>query len=267
MTNNTSLNKNDLAKDLASQGAIEIVKKLAPNPIDIIGIGTGSTVAFFIKRLADAFNSGYIQARPVCTSSLATIDLCQSLGINIFPAIPRDGLKIVVDGADEIDLKSHGIIKGGGAASLAEKDIARASLRCGGNFVIIAEKSKCSEKLGSIYTYGVPVHIRPETRLITQHALEVEFSAKAYLRNAVVRNGLSEKLEVINGKSGCYGNLYTRENDFIVDVRFDGAEIPLDFNERALKLPGVVGTGLFANEDSPNIVITADSEAYTIINW
>lgn len=243
-------------KERAAKAALEIVIKLAPKASDIIGLGTGSTADPFTKFLAKAFKRSKIPSRPVCVTSIPTADLCQELELSVLPAIPTCGLRVVVDGADEVNLKSGAVIKGGGAAALAEKDAARAALRNGGEFIVIVDESKLSDQLGKVFVYGVPVHVRPEARLIVSAMIQKKFNATTSIRGAAVAKDLTRPASVTAGKAGCYGALFSREGEFIIDVRFKD-EIPQDFNREVLTLPGVTGCGLFALEDSPTRIIVA----------
>ena len=101
----------DQLKRTAAQKALEFVPENA-----YIGIGTGSTVNFFIEELA---NSG-IRIKGAVSTSKATSELLKQHGIPEVPLTEADELPVYIDGADEVN-HSLQMIKGGGGALLAEK--------------------------------------------------------------------------------------------------------------------------------------------------
>ncbi|MER2177339.1 MAG: ribose-5-phosphate isomerase RpiA, partial [Stenotrophomonas maltophilia] len=135
------------AKRLAAEKAIEYVEDGM-----IVGVGTGSTVAYFIDALAK------IQHRikgAVSSSDQSTARLKQH-GIEVFELNHTGTLSLYVDGADECDGNKN-LIKGGGAALTREKIIAEASER----FVCIIDPSKQVKVLGK---FPLPVEVIPMAR-------------------------------------------------------------------------------------------------------
>ena len=104
----------------------------------VVGLGTGSTVAYFLDALARR----RLRIRCVATS-LATESAAESLGLRIEPFTALDRLDLTVDGADQIDPACR-LVKGGGAAHTREKVVAAAARR----FVVIASSDKLVEAIG-----------------------------------------------------------------------------------------------------------------------
>ena len=135
------------AKRLAAEQAIEFVEDGM-----IVGVGTGSTVAYFIDGL------GRIKDRikgAVSSSEQSTRQLREH-GIEIFDLNSSGQLSLYVDGADECDPHKR-LIKGGGAALTREKIIAEASTK----FVCVVDPSKCVDVLGR---FPLPIEVIPMAR-------------------------------------------------------------------------------------------------------
>jgi ribose 5-phosphate isomerase A len=102
-----------------------------------VGLGTGSTVAYFLHELARR----NLKAMHVATSP-RTADAARALGIVVEPFNELDRLDLVVDGADQIS-RSGWLIKGGGGAQTREKIVAASADR----FVVIADSTKLVDRL------------------------------------------------------------------------------------------------------------------------
>ncbi len=131
----------DLQKRAAGEAAAQLVK-----PCMTVGLGTGSTAAWFVKALA----ARGLDIRGVSTSQ-ATEDLALSLGIPMVSLNEAGTLDLTVDGADEIG-PGLSLIKGGGAALLREKLVWEASRRC----VVIADHAKVVPTLGA---FSLPIEV------------------------------------------------------------------------------------------------------------
>ena len=129
-------------------------------PGEIVGVGTGSTVNKFIDALASMKG----QIKGAVSSSDASTERLQALGIPVFDANEVGELAVYIDGADEIDGRGY-MIKGGGAALTREKIVAAQSRR----FVCIADESKQVAVLGK---FPLPVEVIPMAtqRLMRQFA-------------------------------------------------------------------------------------------------
>jgi ribose 5-phosphate isomerase A len=114
-----------------------------------VGLGTGSTAAWFVKALGAR---GLAGLKCVATST-ATADLARSVGLKVLDLDKAESIDITVDGADEIG-PDLALIKGGGAALLREKLVWEASLRC----VVIADAAKAVNTLGA---FPLPIEVVP----------------------------------------------------------------------------------------------------------
>lgn len=111
-----------------------------------VGLGTGSTAAFFVRALAER----RLDITGVPTSE-ATATLARSLGIRVVDLDEVADIDLTIDGADEIG-PGLALIKGGGAALLREKLVWTASKRC----VVIADASKRVDRLGA---FSLPIEV------------------------------------------------------------------------------------------------------------
>lgn len=132
----------DNQKRLAGEAAAERVEAGM-----VVGLGTGSTAAWFVKALAARNLSGL---RCVPTSE-ATADLARSLSLTLSTLEDTPRIDLTVDGADEIG-PGLALIKGGGAALLREKLVWEASARC----IVIADSTKVVPALGA---FPLPIEV------------------------------------------------------------------------------------------------------------
>jgi ribose 5-phosphate isomerase A len=200
----------DELKTLVGQAALRYVV-----PGEIVGVGTGSTVNKFIDALATIKD----QIKGAVSSSMASTQRLQALGITVFDANAVDHLSVYIDGADEIDARGN-MVKGGGAALTREKIVAALSAK----FVCIADASKRVNTLGA---FPLPVEVIPMAtrRLINQ------FAAKG--GDAHVRMKDGQPLVTDNGQH-------------IIDVTGLSIQDPLAFEAEVSQWPGVVTVGVFA---------------------
>ena len=137
-------------KQVAAEAAAELVEDGM-----ILGLGTGSTVAYFLPAVATRGAS----VRCVATSP-ATERAALELGLRVEPFDELDRLDLAVDGADQID-PSGWLVKGGGAAHTREKVVAAAAER----FVVVASSDKALDALGppvplELLAFGLPATLR-----------------------------------------------------------------------------------------------------------
>lgn len=118
----------------------------------IVGLGTGSTAAFFVEELGRRVKEEGLDIIGVTTSHV-TSQQAASLNIPLKSIDEVDRVDLTVDGADEVDVNLNGI-KGGGAALLMEKIVATYSK----DYIWIVDESKLSKNLGS---FKVPVEVIP----------------------------------------------------------------------------------------------------------
>jgi ribose 5-phosphate isomerase A len=202
----------DALKTLVGEAALQYVV-----PGEIVGVGTGSTVNKFIDALATIKD----QIKGAVSSSVASTERLQALGIKVFEASEVDELSVYIDGADEIDHQGF-MVKGGGAALTREKIVAAQSRK----FVCIADASKLVQTLGQ---FPLPVEVIP---MATAHIIR-RFVAMG--GQAVVRQKNGQPLVTDNGQH-------------IVDVTGLAISDPLAFETTVSQWPGVVTVGVFAHQ-------------------
>ena len=205
--------------------SIEAIEYIKPKiRIDsIIGVGTGSTVNFFINELAKIRHL----FKGAVSSSDASTKLLESHDIEVYELNDVNEILIYVDGADEVDT-SHNLIKGGGGAHTREKIVASAS----NEFVCIVDESKLVNLLGN---FPLPV--------------EVIIKSRSYVAREIVKIGGSPELRK---------NFVTDQGNQILDVKDLTIENPLDLEKRINLIPGVLDNGLFANCKPHKVIIGKD---------
>ena len=209
----------DTKKQRAAAAAVEYVRSGT-----VIGVGTGSTVNFFIDALAA------MQPRiaGAVSSSEASTRRLETHGIPVLELNSVGGLEVYVDGADEATRELH-LIKGGGAALTREKIIAAASQQ----FVCIVDEAKLVERLGR---FPLPVEVIP--------------MARAYVARELVRLG---------GNPVWREGVVTDNGNHILDVRGLDIVDPVGLECEINQLAGVVTVGLFARRPANVLIIGTDS--------
>lgn len=202
-----------LAKKAAGQAAAELIQDGM-----LVGLGTGSTAAFFIEALSKRCREG-LKISALATSQQSTLQ-AQHLGIPLEDPNTITSLDITVDGADEIDHHKN-MIKGGGGALLREKLLARSSQE----MIVIVDETKLVDHLG---THPLPVEI---ARFVYQSTLE-RLKAEGY--HGVLRLTREEEP-------------YLTDNDnYIFDIQYSKPILdPTKEQERLKSITGVIETGLF----------------------
>jgi ribose 5-phosphate isomerase A len=186
----------------------------------VVGLGTGSTAAFFVSALARRISQEGLRIRGIATSE-QTAAQARGLGIPLISFAERTQIDVVVDGADEIEIGSLYLIKGRGGALLREKIVAAASKR----MAVIADETKLVARLGSIGS--VPV----EVVQFGWQATETRLSQLG--GNPSLRVGADAKPRVTDG-----GN-------FIIDCSFGAMEKPKEVAHHLDHVVGTVEHGLF----------------------
>ncbi|KKW70402.1 ribose 5-phosphate isomerase A, rpiA [Lactococcus cremoris] len=203
----------------------------------VVGLGTGSTAAYFVEELGRRVAQEQLEITGVTTSSV-TSEQAKALGIPLASIDEVDYVDLTVDGADEIDSHLNGI-KGGGAALLMEKIVATYSK----DYIWIVDESKLSENLGS---FKVPVEVIP----YGSEQLFKEFERAAYAPTW----RLNEEGE----------KLITDMQHFIIDLHIAKIEKPQKLADELDLMVGVVEHGLF--NDMVKKVIVAGSDGVKIIS-
>lgn len=228
MTTPSSLTQDEL-KTLVGQAALQYVV-----PGDIVGVGTGSTVNKFIDALASIKST----IKGAVSSSVASTERLQALGIPVFDANEVQSLSVYIDGADEIDGNGN-MIKGGGAALTREKIVAALAQR----FVCIADESKRVEALGK---FPLPVEVIP---MATQHIA----------RRFEAMGGVA-KVRLKDDKP-----LVTDNGQHILDVTGLSIQNPLEFESQVNQWPGVVTVGVFAHQKAAVCLLGTAQGVQTLI--
>jgi len=207
------LNDIKIAKKAAGTAAAALIERDM-----LVGIGTGSTVYWFIQALGERCRKG-LKIKAVATSEKSLAQALQE-GIEMIEINTVSYLDLVVDGADEID-RDKNMIKGGGGALLREKILANIAHE----MIVLVDQSKLVNHLGA---FPLPVEIVPFAHQITIQQLGL-VGYQGTLR-------LNEKKEY-----------YVTDNgNYILDVKLSQkCTDPAFENDLISAVPGVVETGFF----------------------
>ena len=205
--------------NVAKQAINYIKDKLHPDMV--LGIGTGSTVNFFIEELGEYKNlfSGAV------SSSDASSILLNEKGIEVFNLNDVMDIAFYIDGADEVS-PSNCLIKGGGGAHTREKIVASAS----NEFVCIVDGSKLVTELGA---FPLPVEVIPESRSL-----------------------VARKIVSIGGTPIYRSGFVTDQGNHILDVKNLNISNPEAVEALLNNIPGVVDNGIFAFNKPKTVLIS-----------
>ncbi|QIQ41425.1 MAG: ribose-5-phosphate isomerase RpiA [Buchnera aphidicola (Aphis urticata)] len=218
------MNLNELKKK-AAWAALDYI-----SPGTVIGIGTGSTVFYFIEALSTIKHliSG------VVSSSISSTTLLKNHGINnILHLNDLNSLEVYIDSADEINNHMQ-MIKGGGAALTKEKIIAAIAKK----FICIIDETKKVNILGS---FPLPIEILP--------------LASSFIFNEIIKLG---------GKPKVRKNVITEHGNIIIDIHDFNIYDPIFIEKKISLLPGVVTVGLFALRGA-DIILMGTKDSIKII--
>ena len=214
----------DEMKQAAARAALEHIPAGA-----VVGVGTGSTVNYFIDELPRL--KGRFEA--AVSSSKASTQRMRGLGIPVIELNSVEELPIYVDGADEVTVRLH-MLKGGGGALTGEKIVAAVARR----FVCIADQGKLKEVLGA---FGLPVEVIPLARRYVEREL-TRLGGRPRLREGLVTD---------------YGNL-------ILDVHGLDIDDPVALETAINQIAGVVTNGLFARRPADLLLLGTASGVRSI---
>jgi ribose 5-phosphate isomerase A len=196
-----------------------------------VGLGTGSTVHFFLEKLVERIKLG-LQVKAVASSEQTAIYAKQH-GIPLVDINTLTHLDLTIDGADEIDEQMR-LIKGGGGALLREKILAYMSHK----MIVIADETKLCSSLGKSL---LPIEITPFAVRVTQRAIDklVDFST------------------IRKQKDGSF--FLTDNGNFIIDAKISTLLKTPELLDLDLKsIPGVIETGFFFNLATSMIISFLD---------
>ncbi len=195
----------------------------------VLGVGTGSTVAYFIEALAG--QPGLIQA--AVSSSEATSALLRAAGIEVLDLNEVGTVHLYIDGADQATRARH-LIKGGGGALTREKIVAAAAER----FVCIIDDGKLAEALGA---FPLPIEVIPMARALVTRAIEARGGRAVWRRGFVTDNG-----------------------NQIIDVHGLPIGDPPALERELDAITGVVTVGLFALRPADLLLVGTETGTETI---
>ncbi|PKG93360.1 ribose-5-phosphate isomerase RpiA [Paraglaciecola sp. MB-3u-78] len=214
----------DEKKKAAAQAALKYVKKDT-----IVGVGTGSTVNYFIDALAEVKHN--IQG--TVSSSDASTERLKAMGIEVFDLNSVDKFDIYVDGADEITQHKH-MIKGGGAALTREKIVAAVAEK----FICIIDDTKQVPMLGK---FPLPVEVIP--------------MARSYVAREILKLG---------GDPTYRQGVVTDNGNVILDVYNLKILNPVELERQLNAIVGVVTNGLFALRGADIVLIGTNNGVETV---
>jgi ribose 5-phosphate isomerase A len=211
-------------KRLAAEKAIDYIEDGM-----IVGVGTGSTVAYFIQALGR--NKERIKG--AVSSSEQSTALLRELGIEVLDLNSAGQLSLYVDGADECD-PNKCLIKGGGAALTREKIIAEASAK----FVCIVDPSKQVKVLGK---FPLPVEVIPMARSLVARQIVAITGGQPVWRQDAAGNGV-----------------VTDNGNVILDIHNLAIAEPVKLENALNQIPGVVAVGLFARRKADVVIVGSE---------
>ncbi|WP_348666519.1 ribose-5-phosphate isomerase RpiA [Arsenophonus symbiont of Ornithomya chloropus] len=207
--------KQNVLKKIVGCAVLEYIK-----PYMVVGVGTGSTVSYFIDSLVTLKDS----IKGAVSSSIASSDKLRYLSIPILDSNHVDSIDVYVDGTDEFNSDLM-MIKGGGGALTQEKVLAAMSKK----FIVIADQSKKVDILGK---FPLPIEVIP--------------MAKAYVTRELMKlGGLPEYRK----------NILTDNGNIILDIHNLNIMDPVAFENKINSIVGVVTVGLFANRAADMILM------------
>ncbi len=218
----SSSQQNALKQQAAAAALAHIKPRLEDN--SIVGVGTGSTVNFFIDELASV--KGYFRA--AVSSSEASTQRLQDHGIEVVDLNQVNELEFYIDGADEANDNLH-LVKGGGAALTREKIVAAVARQ----FICIVDESKCVPILGE---FPLPVEVIP-----------------------MARSYVARKLVGLGGDPVYREGVVTDNGNHILDVRNLKISNPVELEAKINNIVGVVTNGLFAARPADLLVVASAS--------
>jgi len=216
----------DALKKAAAEAALQYIETDA-----VVGVGTGSTVHFFINALASMKN----RIEGAVASSIGTCEQLKAVGIQVLDFNSVDRIPVYIDGADAVNHHLQ-LIKGGGGALTREKILATASKR----FVCIADSSKLVDVLSTDHT-PLPIEVIPMARSYVARELVKLGGSPIYRQGFVTDNG-----------------------NVILDVFNLSLDAPLKLESQLNNIPGVVSNGLFAARPADILLLGSNDGVKTM---
>ena len=217
-----------MGQDTKKQRVAEAAIKELQDGI-ILGVGTGSTINFFIDALAN--HAQHLDA--VVSSSEESTARLNKLGISVSSLANTGDVDLYIDGADEATQNLH-LIKGGGGALTREKILAGAARR----FICIVDDSKTVGVLGK---FPLPIEVIP--------------MARSYVARQLFKFG---------GQPIWRENFITDNGNEILDVHDLKILNPPELETQLNQIPGVVTVGIFAVRPADMLLIACDDHIQVI---
>ncbi len=199
-------------KQLAAERAVTYVQDGM-----VVGLGTGSTAAYAIKKIGERVAKENLQIRAIATSQRSE-EMARELNIPIVSFDEIDKIDLTIDGADEVDEQLN-LIKGGGGALLREKVVATNSRE----LIIIVDETKLVKRLGR---FPLPVEVVPFALTVVQRQLE--------------QLDCIPKLRMQDDKP-----YITDNGNYILDCYFGEIKLAVQLHDAIKAITGVVDNGLF----------------------
>lgn len=212
-------------KQAAAEAAIDYIE-----PGMIVGVGTGSTVDYFIEALAGVKSK--IDGTVASSGASRTKLLAHNIPVYDLNAV--DAVPLYVDGADEIN-PYKSLIKGGGGALTREKILAASAE----TFICIADESKQVTMLGQ---FPLPIEVIP--------------MARGYVARAIVKLG---------GDPAYREGFVTDNGNIILDIHHFRIETPIQIEKTLNNITGVVTNGIFAERGADLILLGKKDGAVSVI--
>jgi ribose 5-phosphate isomerase A len=207
-------------KRLAALAALQYIQ-----PGSVLGIGTGTTVNYFIDALPDVRN----KIDTIVASSKATEDRLRGLNFEVAELSEIGNIDLYVDGADEANKHFH-LMKGGGGALTREKVLANAARE----FICIIDDSKWVGVLGK---FPLPVEVIP-----------------------MARSFVSRQFVKARGQPVLRSDYLTDNGNQVLDIYNLSITNPVEMEQRFNQIPGVVTVGIFANRPADKILMADDNQ-------
>ncbi len=207
-------------KRLAALAALQYIQ-----PGSVLGIGTGTTVNYFIDALPDVRT----KIDTIVASSKATEDRLRGLNFEVAELSETGNIDLYVDGADEANKHFH-LMKGGGGALTREKVLANAARE----FICIIDDSKWVGVLGK---FPLPVEVIP-----------------------MARSFVSRQFVKARGQPVLRKDYLTDNGNQVLDIYNLSITNPVEMEQRFNQIPGVVTVGIFANRPADKILMADDNQ-------
>ncbi|MDE2693124.1 MAG: ribose-5-phosphate isomerase RpiA [Paracoccaceae bacterium] len=216
-----TFNDSDKAKYASAKYSLNFIKDGMK-----IGLGTGSTAAWFVVLLSDFIKKNDIKVTTVATSNF-TKTLAKAVGVIVVSLDEIKCLDLTIDGADEFDDHLN-LIKGGGGALLQEKIVASAS----SEMIVIADTGKYVKKLGK---FPLPIEVVPFGASSTKNIID----------NLFLTCGFKDISGTFRQKNGQI--FVTDEGNNIIDYKLNEINNVKELSIKINNITGVIEHGIFTN--------------------